>query len=111
MFGDAGLTQAELSAIEARKAEQQRIADEQERMYDGRTEEQIILEFGAPSRIERLPAMSIFYYRTDNGSTSSGGGAVFGRVALTRGRSNYHFEETTFIFKEGKVIKWDYTQQ
>ena len=94
--------------FEARAEEFEKLQD---RQFDGWSEDKVIENFGAPSRIETAGSYKIYYYTTDNGVVSRSSGFVIGNSAFGDSKSRRNFEETTFFFKNGKVTKWDYDRQ
>lgn len=74
----------------------------------GKTEDELILELGAPQKIESVGSFKIFSYFTDRGSTSRGGASAFSNAVFVKTKTENHHQMSRFYFKEGKVVKWDY---
>ncbi|CAK0739554.1 hypothetical protein CCP2SC5_1020015 [Azospirillaceae bacterium] len=96
----------------AEQQEQERLdAEAMAHQYDGWTEDKVIMEFGAPSKIENAGSFKIYYYRTDQGVTARSSAGVFYGSSFGTSRAKSHYEEATFFFKNGKVAKYDYQSQ
>jgi outer membrane protein assembly factor BamE (lipoprotein component of BamABCDE complex) len=76
--------------------------DEENERQIGKTEDQVIEDLGAPSKIETAGSYRIYYYDFDNGAVTKG----FGRTDVT----HRHFESNRFYFKNGKVVSWDFVE-
>lgn len=73
----------------------------------GKSEDDIVLKYGAPTRTERAGNFIIYYYRTNHRvrSTAYVGGSIMS------GNSSESFQETRFYFSKSRLVKWDvYTQ-
>ena len=103
--------------------------------YIGKTENELILEAGAPEKVEQLGEIKVYSYITDHGESvktrggifgsgrSSGSASAFGThargetyssglaVQNTTTTHNVHFQRTRFYIQSGKVVKWDYKAQ
>jgi hypothetical protein len=111
-----GLTSEERAVkIQAKREENERLEKERLEWPKGKSEEEIIVKFGAPTKVENLGALRIFYYRIDKGitTTSKGSGARWQNAAFSKGKAHTieSFDETRYVFKNGVCISWDEISQ
>lgn len=108
------------SERKARVAEERREAArlEQERkdkLCIGRTEDEVVIDQGAPTKIDTAGTFRVFHYFKDLGSSSQSIGSAgrIGYVVIARGATavtNHHYLLKLY-FKDGKCVKWDEEDQ
>lgn len=102
-----GLSTAERHELvmKERAVERERLAH----LYDGWTEEKVVRELGAPSKIEEVGGFKILYYRRDYGASTHGAGFVpyggYG-LGLTSATTEFNYNQTTIFLKNGIVDHW-----
>jgi outer membrane protein assembly factor BamE (lipoprotein component of BamABCDE complex) len=96
---------------QAKQEQAEREEKEREDWPQGKTEEEIIVKFGVPTKVENLGALRIFYYRIDKGTriVSESKGPAFSPVIARKHKSTAieSYDETRYVFKNGVCIKWE----
>lgn len=105
---DTRTAEEKVAATQARREAKGRAQYEKDHKHDGKTEDDILMEFGAPTRIENAGSFLIYYYRTEKGYSGRGNTTDINGIAINNTKAKYHYEQTAFFFREGKVAKFQY---
>lgn len=91
------------------KAEERRRAEEEAedgpylQKFEGRSEDDVILEFGAPTQTSQVGSFKVFIMNEVH--------TVPSEKSISKSTADHHYAELRFYFKDGRVVKWDYKKR